>query len=173
MVAVAGAMYRNTQTLLERRGVESMVLYRGVENDIKTDSALRPEKTITTVGTRSLSSWSIDAGSAMAFMGGDDYGDGSQRGSFLIQVVPRSRIFATAATGIGCLGEFEIVVMPPKTSKSSRVVALSGRTLNLGDTADMRSGQDMNNLIANAVATAVKDMGLDMKDIVAIREVGI
>lgn len=86
------AQYNATQQFFQDAGISEITLYRGVEMEL-------PEGT-QEVTMRPLSSWSLESGTADAF------------GSTILQATfPVDRILSIPTTGIGCLGESEVVVL--------------------------------------------------------------
>lgn len=58
--------------------------------------------------SNALESWSLSADTARSFA---DSGKKGELGITLVMEVPVSRIMSTAATGIGCLTELEVVLL--------------------------------------------------------------
>lgn len=86
------AQYNATQQFFQDAGISEITLYRGVEMEI-------PEGT-QEVTMRPLSSWSLESDTADAF------------GSTILQATfPVDRILSIPTTGLGCLGESEVVVL--------------------------------------------------------------
>lgn len=90
---VLKAMYSQTQESLKNAGIDELAVYRGtfepllglVGKDIRLNA---------------LSSWSLNKSVARGF------------GRTVITMkVPASRILSTPRTGLGCLGEWEVVVI--------------------------------------------------------------
>ncbi|HNT76866.1 MAG TPA: hypothetical protein PKH77_17790 [Anaerolineae bacterium] len=96
------AMYEGTQERLRDLGVTKLRLYRGsvLEGDFSAGK-------VATVKTNALSSWSMDYAVAR------DFADGgiSGQGVIIEAIVPAERIYAIPSTGVGCLSEYEVVVI--------------------------------------------------------------
>ena len=105
------AQYENTQDMLEQMRVpdtvEVMRGYTTHQLPPLTDGPMPLDPKTAVIQTRPLSSWSSSQLQAEGF------GVNGERGqSVLLRAeVPRSRILATPATGIGCLSEDEVVLL--------------------------------------------------------------
>jgi hypothetical protein len=158
MRAVADAQYTRTQDLLAEAGVDSVVLYRGVRWDVAEDlcpewvesefawaipnreqvpsghEACRPSGD-RDVDLAPLSSWTTSGMTASRFA--RDYADAQTGWDCLYGVmsarVPASAVFSTPETGLGCLGENEVVVLGRPARVSARWTARRG-TNETGDT---------------------------------------
>ena len=104
------AMYDKTQEELKAAGIESMVLYRGLQSATSAETTLETKRHSLREEARldqsALASWSVSPSVAQDFT----YGKGS-RGIVIAAVFPRERILSTAQTGFGCLFEGEVVVI--------------------------------------------------------------
>lgn len=113
------AQYDNTQQFFKDNGITSVTAYRGFnfsadevvpdwadpeDNDIDEDNPLIPHWNAD-VPLRPLSSFSYDPDSANNFSSETGYG------AVVAGQVPVSRVLSTAVTGIGCLGEREMVLL--------------------------------------------------------------
>lgn len=96
------AMYEQTQARLSDLGVTEMRLYRGSvqEGDFSAGK-------VTTIKTNPLASWTMDYAVARDFAEGGIYG----QGVIVEAIVPAERIYALPSTGVGCLQEYEAVVI--------------------------------------------------------------
>lgn len=96
------AMYEQTQERLRDLGVTEMRLYRGSvqEGDFSAGK-------VTSIRTNPLSSWTMDYAVARDFAEGGLYG----QGVIVEAIVPAERIYALPSTGVGCLQEYEVVVV--------------------------------------------------------------
>jgi len=95
--AYVDVTYERTQATLKANKVESLIVYRGVDRAI---GGIASGSKGVEVSAQPLSSWSTNPNIARAF-----------GGTVMAVKVPRSRIFSTASTGPGCLGEAEIIVI--------------------------------------------------------------
>jgi hypothetical protein len=110
------AQYDATQKLLAKQGVgDYLTLYRGVNlSPYDTPPSLKPlavgESGTVQMKSNPLSSWTTSPGIASQFSIGGTKAAGNN--AFILKaVVPRSRVLATASSGIGSLGESEVVVL--------------------------------------------------------------
>ena len=99
------AMYDRTQSFLSEHGVEEVVLYRG-QQYLREQSPEFGEHVPAV--ENAVESWSTSRDTARSF--GSDW---NERISGVVErtVVPAARILATPFTGVGCLGEGEVVVL--------------------------------------------------------------
>jgi len=95
--AYVDVTYERTQATLKANKVESLIVYRGIDRDI---GGIGPGSKGVKVSAQPLSSWSTNPHVAQIF-----------GGKVMAAKVPRSRIFSTASTGAGCLGEAEVIVI--------------------------------------------------------------
>lgn len=107
------SIYQRTQAELARNGIQWLTLYRGakLKNDEATDWLIGENIKVT---TNALSSWSASEQAADKFA--DQYGDAytsypRQTGVVLRTTVPASRVYALPVTGVGCLDEWEVVLI--------------------------------------------------------------
>ena len=127
-----GAMYEETQKMFADAGIKNVRVYRGIGfgfDDVKEDDVYNPknfESMIARavilgpdeeppipeapVSLRSLSSFSSDKKIAEEFM----WESGLPNAALFETTVPVERIAATPGSGIGCLGESEVVVFGGK-----------------------------------------------------------
>lgn len=103
------AMYENTQEQLASQGITELAVFRGFAwYDKKKLPGWSKRIKSGDTGTTSLnplSSFSVDAKTAHEFAEEGDY-------ALVIRgTVPASRVISTARTGLGCLNEFEAVVL--------------------------------------------------------------
>ena len=110
--ALVKAQYRLTQEWLEDRGIEKLVVYRGIREPKGVDN----KKGL--VQLRPLSSWSQNQRVALKFTGGVP----NQTGGMLRTVIDAKDVFSTPFTGFGCLDEDEIVVIGGKKTAEMRSV---------------------------------------------------
>lgn len=99
------SMYEHTQYALEEFGFgknDVIRVYRGILTDVDLDEGGAYEW-----DGNAIESWSIDRNIAKQFSGN---AGGSMRSYIITMEVPRSAIFSTARTGLGCLTEGEIVI---------------------------------------------------------------
>jgi len=110
------AQYDETQDFLERAGIEEVLVYRGggVPADTVPDFPEGDRYVAGYVHLRQnpLTSWSTDTATASDFQVAHLE---SQAPATFATVVPRGRILATPATGVGCLREAEVVVLGGET----------------------------------------------------------
>jgi hypothetical protein len=86
------AQYNATQSWFQEQGISEVTLYRGMETDTPAGTQ--------EVNMRPLSSWSLNEATADAF------------GQTVLQATfPVERILSIPLTGIGCLNEYEAVVL--------------------------------------------------------------
>ena len=129
--AVARATYQATQEELAMRGIENVLLFRGVRIPLKSLPSsdgmnqaveiINARRAVSPNGTsyhvtddkiegNPISSWSTDYDTANDFA---NYGSSKGVASVLYSaIVPASSIYSTAATGPGCLTEAEMIVLP-------------------------------------------------------------
>jgi len=112
LTALVKAQYRLTQEWLEERGIEKLVVYRGVKEPRGVESKQG------LVQLRPLSSWSQNQREALKFTGGTP----NPTGGMLRTVIDAKDVFSTPFTGFGCLEEDEIVVIGGKKSAEMRPV---------------------------------------------------
>jgi hypothetical protein len=106
---VARAMYENTQKELRNKFPDgSVLLYRGKENVYAKDS----KGNIFNYNGNSSESWSVSVTMALSF------------GDVVCAKIPVSRILCTAKTGLGCLSEFEFIVLSNKSDTPDTVYVL-------------------------------------------------
>ena len=95
------AQYNATQQWFQGSGISEITLYRGVEMEIPSGTQ--------EITMRPLSSWSLEPDVA------DGFGDTILQATF-----PVDRILSIPTTGIGCLGESEVVVLGGKINAEVR-----------------------------------------------------
>ena len=100
------AVYAETQEQLERMGVETVRVYRGMQLDPELLQGWR-ESAVVRMPMRPLSSWSLGSRTAAHFA---REAPGAV-GVVVAADIPRERIFSTCITGPGCLTEQEVVVL--------------------------------------------------------------
>jgi len=98
--------YKATQDSLSKLGGynspdDMLTLYRGV--GARSSAKFREGKEISYVGN-ALESWTTSPGVAYEFAAKGE-------GAILAVRVPRSRVFSTPVTGLGCAGEIEVVII--------------------------------------------------------------
>lgn len=109
----ARAQYEETQAYLAKHGLTSFTLYRG----IRLDGGVQDGGQTLDVASNPMSSWSsepftaIDFGFAEAKYSGDGDFHPDHHPTVLVADVPVSRVIATPRTGMGCLKEFEFVLL--------------------------------------------------------------
>jgi hypothetical protein len=98
-------MHANTQAYFKAKGIKEVTVYRG-----QTGGKDGPQSQ--TVMLRPLTSWSLDPDTANQF--------GNAKGGIVASArVPVTRLLSVPFTGVGCLGEAEMVVIG---AESIRVV---------------------------------------------------
>lgn len=98
MTAFVRSTYELTQNLLEEEGIKSVVLYRGV--NLHGDKMIPQGSAVATHYAQPASSWSSKKGVAWNF------------GSTVFQAeIPSELILSCAISGLGCLNEWEFVVL--------------------------------------------------------------
>lgn len=102
--AFARAQYESTQIWLQKRGIKRVILFRGLS---LTSLPRTDENHIIDVTMNPLSSWTLDYDTALGFARSGNHGSAVM----LMAEVPAERIFATPRTGVGCLPEWEIVLL--------------------------------------------------------------
>jgi hypothetical protein len=110
---LAEEMYRATQRSLDEEfpNVDHIVLHRGGDAASRFTETLDPRQGgDASISLRPLASFSSDADVAYTFSRNPTE-EGSLRFDTFTAVVPKSRIFATPATGIGAADEYEFVVI--------------------------------------------------------------
>lgn len=103
-------MYENTQARLQEVAPDTIRLYRGVgsEEPIEIGTAYN-------LVHNPLESWTTQDMTAKDFAQGAAHR--GQKGYMFVIDVPKERLFATPATGIGSLAEFEVVLINAPESK--------------------------------------------------------
>ncbi|MEV7011658.1 hypothetical protein [Streptosporangium sp. NPDC051022] len=117
--AFARAQYDATQEWLARAGVTHVYLLRGMYWDLEAytppewaDPARGPGPYEAEVSLHPLSSFTLNPFTAQEFVGDEGDSDwAGDHGVVLDGTVPVSRVFALPRTGIGCLNEWEAVVL--------------------------------------------------------------
>jgi hypothetical protein len=108
---VAELMYENTQALLAETSGDDIILYRGINSPEVRDKAKatqgEKEWGSANVEQLPLSSWSGSYDTARQFA----VPNRGVAGVVMATVIPKSRIFATPFTGLGCYAEAEFVVL--------------------------------------------------------------
>jgi len=105
---IAKAMYEETQKQLKEKGIKEVTVLRGAEDYGKQlSSCINGGKSI---DLNPLSSWTCDKFIAKEFCDDVDFG----RGIIMKTTVPASRIFSTGMSGVGTLGESEVVLIGGK-----------------------------------------------------------
>ena len=95
------AQYDLTQQVLKDQGVEALLVMRGLTLTPEQKKHLpEPGERVTAV-QQPLSSWAVGDSDTAAQFGG----------TVVWTVVPREKVLSTPATGFGCLGENEVVVI--------------------------------------------------------------
>ena len=102
--AVVRAQYENTQEFLKDAGIETLIVYRGTRLTQRESNWLDNNGVVV---TRPLSSWSTSLVTAYGFQ----HGVSRKRPVTVQSVVSAKDVFATPATGIGCLDEDEVVLL--------------------------------------------------------------
>ena len=110
--AFVQAQYRLTQEWFEERGIKKITVYRGIKNARTTvpgsgEAKLRP-----------LSSWSTNLSTAHDFTRGNA-GDPLAKSMLLRREVDVEEIFSTPLTGVGCIEEYEVVLLGGKKTVDS------------------------------------------------------
>jgi hypothetical protein len=122
--AIARTMYENTQEQLQKEGISSVTLYRGV----KFIGGGAPKWTQygrrRNIALQPISSFTPSVEIALRFSGTSS---SSYSAHIIAMEVPRERIFSTARTGNGCLNEYEYVVLGGVSP---------GRNLKVGEQSD-------------------------------------
>lgn len=106
------SVYDNTQESLAANGIDRVTVYRGIKFDRNVDSEYRPGDSIS-LDANVLESYSLQSEIAWRFAG-------SSRASIVVEVtVPASEVYSTSLTGVGCLNEWELVLLnnPQRTYK--------------------------------------------------------
>jgi len=115
-------MYENTQENLPEYP-ETIRVYRGFGT---TDPLLVGGKY--DLIHNPLESWTTQERTARDFAIGGHGHDGKKKGYVVVLDIPRERVFATPATGIGALKEFEVVLInSPEAQDSGHVIFQVGR----------------------------------------------
>jgi hypothetical protein len=99
------AMYERTQEWLSSRGIEELLLFRGMTKTIGADTApvdAAPGPIPAAVHLNPLNSWTASYGTVHTFTGWNGY--------VLTARVPAHKVIGCCFTGLGCLGEQEFVV---------------------------------------------------------------
>jgi hypothetical protein len=108
---VARSMYNHTQKQLDEAGIDRLPLMRGMDMSEEDKDNIpagfkRTGVRVQSVKLMPLSSFSRNQHDALSFAG---HVKGKR--AVVSAWVPRERIFSTATTGLGCLGEDELVVL--------------------------------------------------------------
>jgi hypothetical protein len=134
--AFARAQYDTTQSYLGELGISEMLLYRGVGRSALyefTDDMWHSGVGDVYLKMQPASSYSSELPIATAF--GDNV---------ITAVVPRERILATPATGVGCTNELEVVVLGTKHFRATVI------------TKDRRAEVDFRGLTARDLFASLK-----------------
>ena len=107
------ATYEETQAVWKAKGIESVTVYRGINDsmermrntpEMKSDSIMR-----TDVRMRPLTSWAYTEQEALTFASG-----WGSSGVLFKAVVPIENVWSTAVTGAGCWDEDEFIILGGK-----------------------------------------------------------
>jgi hypothetical protein len=106
------SIYQRTQAELARNGIQWLTLYRGARVKHKEAKDWLVGENIK-VATNALSSWAASELEADKFASEayDDYDPGRVTGIVMRATVPASRVYALPVTGVGCLNEWEVVLI--------------------------------------------------------------
>jgi hypothetical protein len=123
--AILSAMYNHTQETLTKEGFgpnDTIRVRRGISRRASDASGIRLGSTVTLTERNALESWAVDLETAKMFAEGGDYRGGM--GIVFEMDVPVKSILSIPTTGIGCLGESEVVVIgrPGATAKVVDVI---------------------------------------------------
>jgi hypothetical protein len=106
--AIARHMYENTQDQLKKEGIDSVLLYRGVNFSAGKAPKWTQYGRRRNIALQPISSFTSNVEIALRFSGTSS---SSYSAHIIAMEVPRERIFSTARTGNGCLNEYEYVVL--------------------------------------------------------------
>jgi hypothetical protein len=106
--AIARHMYENTQDQLKKEGIDSVLLYRGVNFFAGKAPKWTQYGRRRNISLQPISSFTPSVEIALRFSGKSS---SSYSAHIIAMEVPRERIFSTARTGNGCLNEYEYVVL--------------------------------------------------------------
>ena len=159
---VVDAYYKRTQDELQRQGVESVVLYRGMQFDHEPNSRVDSEYkealdllenrtalpqnaknswvTDQNIEGNPVSSYSAHYGTAAKFGS-----DSTRRYNMLVaSQVSAKDIFCTSVTGAGCLAENEVMVLRhQQDAKVMTIVNTERHVKRAGSVVDVSLGQDL------------------------------
>ena len=109
--AVLKAMYARTQEEFKSKGIARVLLSRGIALPAKTIRKMKLKvNDVVDISLNALESWAVHPGVAADFAGLQSRG--SKLREIVIQAwVPVERILCSPYTGLGCLGEFEYIVI--------------------------------------------------------------
>lgn len=147
IAAFLQAQYDLTQRKFAEAGITHVDVYRGMGwageylNGPNTSADRVPEWAKvdgeTSIALRPLSSWSVDRDTADEFARNSGQGSSKQVHVVIGTTVPVERILSTPRTGVGCLNEWETVliggnldvtvrtsVIPPMTEEQAKTIAL-------------------------------------------------
>lgn len=123
---VLRAMYENTQEQLAKEGIKEVVISRGIGVPAEGSPGWvsdRGKHDGVEMNFRPLNSFSAERATAKSFaLRKMVENRGSYSGVVIDAEVPVSRIFSTARTGLGCLTEYEYVVIGGRKAKVSAEV---------------------------------------------------
>lgn len=130
--SVLRAMYDTTQADLKKAGfskTDSILVFRGVK---RTEGKYRLGESIRYRGNP-LQSWSVLWETARSF---GSTKSSKEIGLILAAEVPISAILCSARTGLGCLGEYEIVCFCDRLGNSATIISLSEKNARTWSNAD-------------------------------------
>ena len=134
--ALIRSMYAITQEMLGEVDGDHVLVYRGVKTPLRG----RFPEGDATISMAPMSSWSLDPKIAFDF---------ASTGNILIARVPKERVVSVGVGGIGCLSEYEVVIIGGdldvhSVSMTSNVVAFLGdNRLQVSPTAKPSTGDTL------------------------------
>lgn len=115
------AMYDNQQAAFQAKGIKFLTLYRGTKGVPKTVRDSLKVGDAVTLKTNAAESYSAYYHTARAF-------SSTNHGLTIAAKVPVSRILTSPSTGLGCLSEFEFVVLGQRFSNADKATVVQKGT---------------------------------------------
>jgi hypothetical protein len=107
------AMYNKQQADFQTKGIKYLTVYRGTRDIPKAQRAKLKVGDAVSISTNTAESWSVYYATALGF-------SSNHNGMTIATKVPVSRVLTSANTGLGCLSEFEFVLLGQRFSNTDR-----------------------------------------------------